>query len=198
MAPATPKDKSYEQLIETLKSHYQPKSLVIAERFRFYKRSQGPTESMAEFMACLRKLSSTCEFGTFLDQALRDRFVCGLLNDQAQKRLLTEAGLTAARALEIAQGIEAPTEIHGNGKAIRIFCPCIKIRALTAERVDTHPWSADIVSASVIRVGNWVIYLQCVRGIGKPGNLVTRVAGKWVQVLIMCTKRNHLNSLFLC
>ena len=62
---------------------------------------------MAEFMACLRKLSSTCEFGTFLDQALRDRFVCGLLNDQAQKRLLTEAGLTAARALEIAQGIEA-------------------------------------------------------------------------------------------
>ena len=42
LAPATPKDKNYEQLIETLKSHYQPKSLVIAERFRFYKRSQGP------------------------------------------------------------------------------------------------------------------------------------------------------------
>ena len=40
----------------------------------------------------------------YFDLALRDRFV---LNDQAQKRLLTEAGLTAARALEIAQGIEA-------------------------------------------------------------------------------------------
>ena len=127
----------------------------------------------------------------YFDLALRDRFVRGLLNDQAQKRLLTEAGLTAARALEIAQGIEAADR---NGRAIRIFCPCIKIRAVTAERVDTSLRSADVVSAGVIRVGNWVIYLQCVRVIGKPGNLVTRFAGKWVQVLIMCTK----NSLFLC
>ena len=57
-------------------------------------------------MAGLRKLSSTCDFGTFLDQALRDRFVCGLRSEQIQKRLLTEDGLSSTRALEIAQGME--------------------------------------------------------------------------------------------
>ena len=33
---------------------------------------------VANFQADLRKLSIRCEFGTFLDQAIKDRFVCGV------------------------------------------------------------------------------------------------------------------------
>ena len=36
-----------------------------------------------------------------------DHFICGVHNDAIQKKLLTADGLTTARALEIAQGIEA-------------------------------------------------------------------------------------------
>jgi len=68
---------------------------------------QRPTETVAEFQADLRKLSIRCEFGDFLDQDIQDRFFCGAL----QKKLLAEEdGLTAARALEIAQSNEAPEE----------------------------------------------------------------------------------------
>ena len=35
-----------------------------------------------------------CDFGEFLEQALRDRFVCGLANTILQKCLLTEKKLT--------------------------------------------------------------------------------------------------------
>ena len=47
------------------------------------------------------------EFGAYLEEALRDRFVCGLKNEGTQKRLLSEADLTFQKALEIAQGMEA-------------------------------------------------------------------------------------------
>ena len=42
------------------------------------------------FIIELKYLSNTCEFGKFLDEAVRDRFVCGLYDDDIQKRLLSE------------------------------------------------------------------------------------------------------------
>lgn len=41
LTPEKPKDKSYVELCDALKGHYSPKPLVIAERFRFYERTEG-------------------------------------------------------------------------------------------------------------------------------------------------------------
>ena len=49
---------------------------------------------------------NTCDFGTFLDQAFRDKFLCGLKSEQTQKSLLAEEGLTLAKAVEKAQAKE--------------------------------------------------------------------------------------------
>ena len=57
-------------------------------------------------MAELRRLALTCEFGNFLDEALCDRFVCGLLEEAIQRRLLAEADLTLTKALSLAQSME--------------------------------------------------------------------------------------------
>ncbi len=81
--------------------------MTIAERFRFHRRSQGVGESIVEYVAELRKLSTNCEFGDYLDQALRDRFICGLKGEAIQRRLLTKSELTFARAAEVAEGMEA-------------------------------------------------------------------------------------------
>jgi len=42
-----------------------------------------------------------------MNQALRDRMVCGLLSDSIQKRLLAEADLTLAQVLPLSQGMKA-------------------------------------------------------------------------------------------
>jgi hypothetical protein len=107
VAPERPQDKTSADLMQALKNHYEPKPLVIAERFHFYRRSQGATESVTEYVAQLRKLATHCEFGEFLSEALRDRLVCRLVSASTQKRLLSEANLTLAKAVEIAQGMEA-------------------------------------------------------------------------------------------
>ena len=48
-APEKPKDKTLQELMDILKTHFDPKPLVIAERFHFHKRVQKPTESLSEY-----------------------------------------------------------------------------------------------------------------------------------------------------
>ena len=97
VTPVLPREKSFVELLRVLKKHFDPQPLVIGERFHFYQRSQKTGESIADFVADLRRLSIKCEFGEFLDQALRDRFVCGVKSESLQKKLLTEADLTIIR-----------------------------------------------------------------------------------------------------
>ena len=124
LSPVKPQEKTMAELNEVLKNHFEPKPLVIAERFYFHRRNQLSTESIAEYMAELRKLATHCDFRNYLNEALRDRLVCGLVNHNIQRKLLTEADLSLTRALEIAQSMEAaeanmkklqtsePAEIH--------------------------------------------------------------------------------------
>ena len=118
LAPVKPADKKYTELIQVMKDHLNPEPLVIAERFKFRKRNQKEGERIAEYLAALQKLTETCGFQDFLDQALRDRLVCGLHNEAIQRKLLTEAKLTLKRAYEIAQGMETAqrqaSELHAS------------------------------------------------------------------------------------
>ncbi len=63
LAPEKPSTKTYDELVAVVKAHLDPKPLIIAERFRFYQRNQGDSESVAQYMAELRKLADRCEFG---------------------------------------------------------------------------------------------------------------------------------------
>ena len=113
VAPDEPKSKTLEQLTAVLKQHYEPKRLVIARRFYFHRRDQDTNESTAEYVAELRKLASPCKFGDYLNEALRDRFVCGLRSESTQKWLLSEVDLTLTKAVSIAQSMEAAeSEAH--------------------------------------------------------------------------------------
>ena len=106
LLPDKPRDKDLKTLMEVLKAHYEPTPSVIVERFNFYRRDQKIGESVEEFKAELKKLSTHCSFGTHLDDALRDRFVCGLRSTIVQKKLLAEKNLTFAGAVEIASNMQ--------------------------------------------------------------------------------------------
>ena len=73
---------------------------------RFNSRQRSPSESIAEYVAALRKLTEFCNYGTSLDEMLRDRFVCGFAHPTVQKRLLTEPDLTFTKAVTVAQAVK--------------------------------------------------------------------------------------------
>ena len=90
-----------------MKAHYKPKVIVIYERYKFYSRSQKSGESVADYIAGLKALAHTCDFGTTLTDMLRDRFVMGLANETTQQLLLAEADLTFNKAVDMATAREA-------------------------------------------------------------------------------------------
>ena len=100
-APKQPGELKFKDICDILKKHYSPQPIKIAERYRFYNRKQLSGESAAEYLAQLRKMASTCSFGTFLDEALCDRLVCGIRDQGMQRRLLAEADLTLKKAFDL-------------------------------------------------------------------------------------------------
>ena len=95
-----PKENSFKELVDALKSHFEPKPLVIAECFHFHHRSQGPDKSIPDYVAELPGFASKCGFKANLEEALWDQFVCGLQNEAVQKRLLNEQDLQFVRAVD--------------------------------------------------------------------------------------------------
>ena len=58
LAPDKPQEKSLAVLWETLRKHFEPKPVIIAERFRFRRRDQASGESIVEYLAELRRLAT--------------------------------------------------------------------------------------------------------------------------------------------
>ena len=105
LAPAKPKDTSFTDIVRVLEKHYNPKPLEIAQSFHFGTRNQKSGESISDYVLALRRLAVHCNYGEFLDRALRDRFVCGLNNSKIQNKLLNTEDLTFAKACSIAKTI---------------------------------------------------------------------------------------------
>lgn len=78
LAPKKLAEQGLDELQKALKDHYEPQTVVVAERFHFYQRQQAAGESISDYVAELRKLAIHCDFKDNLDDALRDKFICGL------------------------------------------------------------------------------------------------------------------------
>uniref|UniRef100_A0A1Q3EWW4 Uncharacterized protein n=1 Tax=Culex tarsalis TaxID=7177 RepID=A0A1Q3EWW4_CULTA len=108
LAPAKPLSRTFEEIVKLLENHYSPSVPEIKAVFRFMSRKQGdarPIETAEQFLLALRKLAEACNFGQYLEKALRNQFVFGLRNKTTQTKLLEMHGLTLAKAREIvAQG----------------------------------------------------------------------------------------------
>ena len=107
------------------KQHYDSEPIIITEWFCYYQRTQKSGESVAEYLTSLRKLASTCKFGDFLSEALRDQFVCGLNSEAIQKALLAKANLTLDAVLETVLDMEATArrtkELKGSHRSTLVF-----------------------------------------------------------------------------
>ena len=107
LSPAKPREKSFQNLVDMLQHHFDPKPLVIAERFHFHRRDQAEGESITEYLSEFRCLVTHCKFEEYFEQTLRDHLVCGIHHENTQKRLLLESNLTLTTAVGIAWSVEA-------------------------------------------------------------------------------------------
>ena len=106
VSPAKPGDKTYVELVETMKQHHNPTPSEIVQRYKFNSRFRWEGESIAQFLSELRALAEHCNYGASFDDMLRDRLVCGVEDQPIQRRLLAEERLTLQKATSIALAME--------------------------------------------------------------------------------------------
>ena len=75
----------------------------MGERFRCGRRNQHEGESVALFVAELRRLSLHCGYADNLTTALSDQFVLGLRSESTQKKLVKVKNLSLETAIETAK-----------------------------------------------------------------------------------------------
>ena len=136
-SPVKPQEKTFAKLQAELTKHFEPKKVTIAKHFNFHHRNQVPDKSIAKYVAKLCKLTTNCDFGDYLKQALRDHFVCRLHSETIQKQLqlLTKAELTFKRVVELAQAIEAVEKKSEQFKKVEH----VKFNKLTHKRKPIQP-----------------------------------------------------------
>ena len=90
VVPGKPTDLSFDEIVEKVKLHFNPKPSPIIKRYEFNTRKQKPTETVSEYVAALRRIAEHCEYGSTLNDMLRDRLVCGIADNRVQDRFLHE------------------------------------------------------------------------------------------------------------
>lgn len=109
ISPKQFREVTLASLLESLRNFYMPKKNVPPERFAFRSCRQQSGETFADYIASLKGLASTCDFGMSLEEQLRDQFVCGTSNNDLRRKLLNAAiaeGLTWQKMVEITNNFE--------------------------------------------------------------------------------------------
>ena len=103
LLPKQPELCNLHETITILTNHFKPKTFQVYEKYTFSNRNQKSNETIAEYVAELKPLARTCEFGDSLKLALRDKLVMEALIKSTQRSFLfTESGLTLQNEFDLA------------------------------------------------------------------------------------------------
>ena len=98
--------KDVKVCVEALETHFKPKRNVVYERYVFNMCSQNAEETVDEFVNRIRKLASSCQFGTLTEELIRNKLVLGISDQSKKLRLLKEEDLTLNKAVNICRSSE--------------------------------------------------------------------------------------------
>ena len=95
LAPSKLAGRSFDELVKLVRDHHQPPPSESVQRYMFniYTRVRKQEETIALYVAELRRLAEHCNYGDSLNEMLRDCLVCGVNDNRLQRRLLAEANL---------------------------------------------------------------------------------------------------------
>ncbi|XP_059061514.1 uncharacterized protein LOC131854416 [Achroia grisella] len=160
--PDKPTSKSFDELAVIMEKHLQPRPSILAERYKFHQRKPMKDEKISDYIAELKKMSRTCDFGQWLNESFRDRLVCGLASETIRQRLFAEDKLDFNKACSLAWSMEAAekdaalTEGHSGSKMMSAECQ--KITEVNGGERGSYKTTAE--------AGNWP------GRPGRPGRLV--------------------------
>lgn len=113
--PTKPKDETFEEMAAVLQEHFEPQPLLAAERLRFNRWNRKANQPDAQHVAELEQRAANRELDANVD-ASPGRPVSGTRKEACQRRLLSQNGLTFAKACEMALNMETA---HRHARQLR-------------------------------------------------------------------------------
>ena len=107
VSPKNPAEHKFKDIAEIVQKHHDPKLSVIVQHYRFNTHYHRAGEPVSTYVAELRQLSNHCDFGSSLQQMLRDRLVCGFEDPKIQWRPLAEPDLSFDKAFKLTLASES-------------------------------------------------------------------------------------------
>ena len=99
--------EKFEEVKSALTAHFQPKRNKWAERYKFRKRSQKENESVDTFIAELRVLSLSCDFGDSVEDNILGQVIEKCHDSYLREKLLQQGDtLTLEKAQTLGRAIE--------------------------------------------------------------------------------------------
>ncbi|CAC5422751.1 unnamed protein product [Mytilus coruscus] len=95
-----------DAVIEKFENFCFGKTNETYERYCLHKRDQEQVENIDTYVAALRTLVKTCNYGTLEESLIRDRIVIGLRENSTRKKLLQDAKLTLNHCVDICRANE--------------------------------------------------------------------------------------------
>ncbi|XP_030223386.1 ETS-related transcription factor Elf-1 isoform X1 [Gadus morhua] len=174
-----------DDIINTFDEHYNPGANETMERYRFFSKNQGASETIDSYVTELKALARKCNFGALRDSLIRDRIVCGSHNTGMRGRLLRQKKMTLDTCVQLCRAAELPREnvevkveeVHAMQGAelprenvIAIFVPKV-------EEVHTlqgaEPPRADVIAISGAKVEE----IHALQGAESPRADVIEISG---------------------
>ena len=128
LLPEMPSSKMFKQLLAKLTEHYNPEPSEVMQRFR----SRKPGESVAAYIANLRRIAQYCNFGTTLDKTLRDRLLWGVNDNHAH----SQEAATRERQRPYFRACQVPRSFYRDGG----WC----LREMRASQKESSPCSTGV------------------------------------------------------
>ena len=120
------------RLLQVLEAHFIGETNEVYERYVFSSRNQQAGETFDTFLADLRRLVKSCDYGGTEDSMVRDRIVLGVRDDATRRKLLGTRKLDLPKAIDICRALEA------TARQFKAMTAPDEVQALKGERSNQH------------------------------------------------------------
>lgn len=97
-----------EKVLEKFQNYFTPQASTTYERYKFFTHAQKDGQTIENYAKELRTMSRTCKFGDLQESLIRDRIICGIIDNGLREKLLRAADdATLDQTLKTCQAWEA-------------------------------------------------------------------------------------------
>lgn len=91
----------YNEMINKLKERLDKTTPNMMNRHKFHSRVQGIDEPAENYVLALKLLASECGFGAHKDEAIKDKIIFGLRDQELKQQLLMKDGMSLNEVEEL-------------------------------------------------------------------------------------------------